>query len=563
MARGCKKKMNRFSKQIDVSPGARGFSLIELMVALIVAGIVLSGVFAFGTIQQRSASRHREHIRVQQALEGSMHSMARDIRVAGLGFGRLCSEIRIWDESDGGHLLNPGSVDADDIDSGELIRDGVTGEPYWVLRDGLQVHWRSGVADGVSSLSGSEGTSASTTSAADSFDVILGERNYTGGAGSFVADFSGIDKPSSASDTVLAFESSDALSPVSASEDESWMRQLFVPGSFVLLAHLPDSENPLGFRPESQAQCALVQITGELKADNDRWELPITDHSDFNANLDVLLDGTNNPSDADADGDTGNDWDDDVMTGDVAVIPLGRLRWSRYEIDYSVPSRPYLVRSDIIGFDPESDKKANSPEVPEDNYPGCAGECRLPQLNLPTQDGSNVPRTAIGPMIVDMQVAAGCDGWIDEGDLPLGTPGPDDGFSETGQGAVANRRVDELADEDNRGNDEWVGNSRNEEWAPDCVYHGTAERNVDEWDGVEGALAASRFAPQVVRVTLVGKSEIMPAVSASNVDQAFYSQIAPIEDRPLIDAVVTGRDYQVLTERFTPRNLRWRDSSHR
>ena len=38
---------------------SRGFSLIELMIAIVVGGIVLMGIFAFGSIQQTTAAMHR------------------------------------------------------------------------------------------------------------------------------------------------------------------------------------------------------------------------------------------------------------------------------------------------------------------------------------------------------------------------------------------------------------------------------------------------------------------------------------------------------------------------
>ena len=530
----------------------RGFTLIELMVALIVGAIVITGVFAFGTIQQGTAVQHRQYIRVQQALEGSMHSMARDVRMAGLGFSRICTEVRIWDEG-AGRLLNPGAVDGSNLAA--AATDDVTKEAYWVLRDGFQSHWRSGPDSPGNTIDGNEGTSASPTSAADSFDVMLGERNYTSGAGSFIADFAA-DKPVSGADAILAMRSSAALNPVPGSNDEAWMQQLFVPGSFVLLVPMQGTE-VLDFRVSNQSQCALVQVTGALVANNGRWELPLSNQSQFNANFNELLDGA--PADGGGAG-AGSDWPISAMDNNVSVVPVGRLRWSRYEIDYRMPSRPYLVRSDIIGYDLESDAKIN--------FPGCPdGGCLLPQLNLPLGDGSNVPRVVLGPMIEDMQVAVGCDGWMDSGDLPTGFPLPDPGFEERGLDARGpNKRVDERAVDgaEDRGNDEWVGNAQREDWAPDCVYYGTGERNAAEWAAEETAPAPGfRLSPQLIRITLLGKSDTSQGGSDASLAQDFYTELAPIEDRPVIDTVVEDRGYQVLTERFSPPNLRWKDPSFR
>src|SRR5690606_17014011 len=123
------------------------------------------------------------------------------------------------------------------------------------------------------------------------------------------------------------------------------------------------------------------------------------------------------------------------------------------------------------------------------------------------------PRVAIGPMIEDMQVAAGCDGWAADS-VPVVNnlmPAPDPGFEEKGPASgplanAANRKVDERdGDDDDRGNDEWVGNAT-ELWAPDCVSWGTAERNATEWatngpPSESQAAPGFRLSPQVVRVT--------------------------------------------------------------
>ncbi|WP_146155764.1 PilW family protein, partial [Enhygromyxa salina] len=143
--------------------GQRGFTLIELMVAILVSSIVLMGVFAFASIQKDTASLQRRQIVLQQALEGSMYSIGTDLRMAGLGFGRQCSEIRVYSDAEG-KLINPGAVTDDNI--GDAYIDSITTEPYWVLRDGVQAHWRSGADVGANDMAGLEATSASPSSAA-------------------------------------------------------------------------------------------------------------------------------------------------------------------------------------------------------------------------------------------------------------------------------------------------------------------------------------------------------------------------------------------------------------
>ncbi|KIG13949.1 hypothetical protein DB30_07365 [Enhygromyxa salina] len=544
----------------------RGFTLIELMVAILVSSIVLMGVFAFASIQKDTASLQRRQIVLQQALEGSMYSLGTDIRMAGLGFGRQCSEVRIWSPVHN-KLINPGGASGDNI--ADVYTDEITTEPYWVLRDGVQAHWRSGPDVGANDMAGLEVTSASPSSAADSIDIFRGELNLAAGSGLFqIQALPG----STASDAVLTFESSNLLDNGDGLQLAA-VRQMFAPGSFVLVVPVSGTQ---AYVSETQSQCALVQITGEVEAGgagSTSWELPISSDSPFNTNLEVLLGlgGLATPDDADP-GSVGNkngspfgaDWDPENFDR-LDLIPLGRARWSRYEIDYTVETRPMLVRSDILGW------REGDPTVGVINdYPGCTGgACRMPRLYLPS-DNVQPPRVAIGPMIEDMQVAVGCDGWAPDSQPVIANlvPPPDVGFEEQGPASgplanAANRKIDDRAEDGDRGNDEWLGNASAEAWGPDCVSWGTAERNAAEWaaggPGFESQSAPGfRMSPQVVRVTLLAKPDTM-AGGADAVTDAFYNELVAIEDRPTMDSVVGSREYRTLTERFRVRNTHWRD----
>ena len=541
-----------------------GFTLIELMVATLVSSIVLVGVFAFATIQKDTANLHHRQVVVQQALEGSMHSLGTDLRMAGLGFGRSCSEVRVWSAAQG-RLINPGAVEAGNVAG--VVLDEITQEPYWVLRDGLQAHWRSSPGDGANDMAGTAGTSASLTSAADSLDVFRGELNAVPGSGLFEVQ---VMPGGTGPNATLGFDTSALLDNADAVQLKA-VRQLFAPGSFVLLVPVPSTAS---YVPEQQSQCALVQVTGEVEAGagGNSWRLPVGDQSQFNAGLEELL-GLGNlavPSDANPgavglkNGDEfGADWDPANFTR-VELVPLGRARWSRYEIDYATPARPMLVRADIIGW------RDGDPEIATaDNYPGCTGGvCRMPTLYLPSVD-AQPPRVAIGPMIEDMQIAVGCDGWASDA-VPVvenEVPAPDLGYEEKGPGDgplanLANRRIDERAETDDRGNDEWLGNAAEETWGPDCVSWGTAQRNATEWATAGPASetkpgSSFRMSPQVVRVTLLAKPDV--AAGGADVDaDAFYNELVAIEDRPTMPAVAVGREYRTLTERFQVRNSRWR-----
>lgn len=532
-----RQRPNRFGAKAKQA----GFTLIELMVAMVVSAIVVLGVYAFSTIQQSTAGLHERNVRVQQALEGAMWTMAQDVRMAGLGFARSCSELRIYDQASG-RLINPGGVP----DPTNAYVDQVTEQSYWVLRDGIQANWDSSIGG---TLPGQFATSAHPSSQADSFDVVLSEANYTDSYGVFQ-----LAAEVDPADGYLVMEGSPLLDNSNAAH-LAQVQQLFVPGSFIALARTPVvTANP--FRPEIHGQCPLMQVTGDVQADpgdSQRWRIPIDGGvSGFNADLTMLLDRSAAQP----------DWDPaiDAVVG-ASVMALGRLRWSRYEVDYTVENTPYLVRRDIIGFragiDPEN--------LGAVDYPHCqAGECPAPQLHLPVplDNGSAPPTVAVGPMIEDMQVAVGCDGYTDlaAGDASL--PVPDAGFAEVGPSAganagLANFQIDENASGNQRDRDEWVGNARQEQWAPDCVFYGTGQENAAGWvtiEGNENPPPDFRMSPQTLRVTLVGSSELEEAAGGLATDQ-----VLAVEDRPPLDSAVGTRQRFTLTEVFTPANLRWRD----
>jgi hypothetical protein len=448
--------------------------------------------------------------------------------------------------------------------------DQVTGEPYWVLRDGVQAHWRSGPDVGANTIAGLVGTSASPSSAADSFDVFRGDFNLVSGSGVFEVQAL---PPASSGTAAILFDSSNLLDNGNNLQVQA-VRQMFAPGSFVLVVPVT---SPLSYITEEQSQCALVQVTSEVEAGAGPtgWVLPIANSSQFNANLTALLSPAPGdlpmPHDATLAAVTdktgarfGADWDPQNAPR-FELVPLGRVRWSRYEIDYTVETRPMLVRSDIIGW-----RQGDPVASITNTYPGCTdGVCRMPTLYLPSTQ-IHPPRVAIGPMIEDMQVAVGCDGWSPEGQPVLDNlmPPPDLGFEERGPASgpfanMANRKIDERDGDDNdRGNDEWVGNAP-EFWAPDCVSWGTGERNAMEWatsgPSSETQVAPGfRLSPQVVRVTLLAKPDSVAGGSGS-LTEDYYNQLIPIEDRPMMPSVVGNREYRTLTERFRVRNSHWRD----
>jgi prepilin-type N-terminal cleavage/methylation domain-containing protein len=550
-----------------IAPAARrgrsrseaGFTLIELMVALVVSAIVVLGIFAFSSIQQSTAAMHQRNVRVQQALEGAMWSIAGDMRQAGLGFARHCSELRVWDGGTG-RLINPGGG----ADPATAAIDPVTNEAYWVLRDGIQAHWNS---SGATTFDGGLASSAASGSAADSFDVMLADSAYLNTYGVFQL----VQPIDGATDYVLVETS--ALLDNTNPDHLAQVQQLFPPGTFFITARGTPTGGGNPMRPESLGQCALLQITGDVEAepgDAQQWRLPVSGAlSGFNADLTGLMADNNGvinetPT-CPADVQSCDDWDPDTdNAAGVSIVPLGRLRWSRYEIDYTVATTPYLVRYDVIGYQDGIDQGNLGGAT---DYPFCdGGQCTAPGLHLP---GSNSPpvAVAIGPMIEDLQVSVGCDGYTAAAAAaaPMGiVPPPDPGYEEVGPAAgptanVPNLTIDENPFGQQRDRDEWIGNAVNEQTAPDCVWHGTAEYNRDLWIAQEGDSNPPppfRMSPQTIRITLVGSGEFPEEAGG-----LAALPVLAVEDRVPIDSQVGVRQRFTLTERFSPENLRWRDPS--
>ena len=62
---------------------ARGFSLLELLMAVGLAGIVLTSVVQFFALQTRKMKGHTYRVEAQQAARTSLDAIARDVRLAG------------------------------------------------------------------------------------------------------------------------------------------------------------------------------------------------------------------------------------------------------------------------------------------------------------------------------------------------------------------------------------------------------------------------------------------------------------------------------------------------
>jgi type IV pilus assembly protein PilW len=62
---------------------SRGFTLTELLIAMVISGIVAGGIYSTFYSQQKSYLAQEQIAAMQQNLRGAMHILGRDIRMAG------------------------------------------------------------------------------------------------------------------------------------------------------------------------------------------------------------------------------------------------------------------------------------------------------------------------------------------------------------------------------------------------------------------------------------------------------------------------------------------------
>lgn len=70
-------------KRLDSSLSDRGFTLVEILVAVAISGIVMAGIYSAYYSQQKSYVAQEEVAEAQQNLRAAMYFMEREIRMAG------------------------------------------------------------------------------------------------------------------------------------------------------------------------------------------------------------------------------------------------------------------------------------------------------------------------------------------------------------------------------------------------------------------------------------------------------------------------------------------------
>lgn len=91
-------------KKMSKSNNSNGFTLIELVVAMFIAGIVSIAIFTAFKSQQKSYLIQDQVAEMQQNLRAAMLMASRDVRMAGFGFGGYVNSIETFNN-------NPDRVD--------------------------------------------------------------------------------------------------------------------------------------------------------------------------------------------------------------------------------------------------------------------------------------------------------------------------------------------------------------------------------------------------------------------------------------------------------------------
>jgi type IV pilus assembly protein PilW len=108
--------MNKTIKRVSIPKSEKGFTLVEILVAVAISGIVMSGIYSAFYTQQRSYVVQEQVVAVQQNLRAAMYFMEREIRMAG------CDPTR----SAGAAII---TADPATLNFTEDVGDGAGGDP--------------------------------------------------------------------------------------------------------------------------------------------------------------------------------------------------------------------------------------------------------------------------------------------------------------------------------------------------------------------------------------------------------------------------------------------------
>jgi type IV pilus assembly protein PilW len=121
-------------KQILTGLSKQGFTLVELLVAMGISGVVMAGIYTIYNSQQKSYVAQEQIVAMQQNLRTAMYVMEREIRMAGYDPTRATAagitianvaELQLTkDENGDGDFTNPSPPPANDTN--EQVRYALT-----------------------------------------------------------------------------------------------------------------------------------------------------------------------------------------------------------------------------------------------------------------------------------------------------------------------------------------------------------------------------------------------------------------------------------------------------
>jgi len=125
--------VNRMSGSISAyrAAGNSGFTLVELMIAMVVSGLIIGAIYSAYTVQQATYTVQDQVMEMQQNLRAALEQVAREVRMAGLDpFGTagagltLASPGRLSFTLDRTDDTGNGSADGDTNDANEAVDFG-------------------------------------------------------------------------------------------------------------------------------------------------------------------------------------------------------------------------------------------------------------------------------------------------------------------------------------------------------------------------------------------------------------------------------------------------------
>lgn len=150
-----------------------GFSLVELMVAMAVSGVVLASIYQVYSTQLKTYTTQQQIVEMQQSMRAILYMMERDIRMAGYapagGLGGASDPIFSIARADELQYNIDITGDRDSDDPGEIVSYQMAGGQ--LLRDGEMV------ADNIDSLAITYLDAAGTALAFDSDGDLVVPQN--------------------------------------------------------------------------------------------------------------------------------------------------------------------------------------------------------------------------------------------------------------------------------------------------------------------------------------------------------------------------------------------------